>query len=493
MFYNSEKYILNTRYKLNNDRNRALLISNTDNGTDFTFLHPVHAILLSFFTGDKTYEQVTVEIEKDLGIARDALDGILVPFLENARPVNLRYDNVCFKIPARVVVLNRKNQQRCDLNKEDFLINPPFDFSTIRLNIPRSILFVINTNCYTNCTYCYADRKTKYVPLSTERILDIIDEAKQIGVNIFDVSGGEFLLHNDWNIILRKMHENGFNPFISTKVPIAENIINELLELGVKKIQISLDSLDAQLQSRNLGCKASYILQLVESIRILNEKGIEIHIKSTLTKETCTISNITSLLNYINSISKITSFSFTAVGYSHYLPEEHFCDIKPSLSQLREVQHFIRVHKRKNLIIGWDFRGVHYKDEYKNKSEFDKRNLCTGNLTSFVLLPDGKVTICEELYWNKHFIIGDLANESIMDAWNSPAAMSLSKLRKDIISSESACKFCSDFDVCRNKLGVCWKNIIAYYGKDKWDFPDPTCPQSTLIDKSIECLSYDEV
>lgn len=492
MYYN-EKYILNTKYKLNNDKNRALLISNTDNGTDFTFLHPVHAILLSFFTGDKTYNQVTLEMEKDLGIPRETLDGVLTPFLENAKPLNLKYDNVYFKIPARVIVLNRKNQQRYDLNKEDFLIKPPFDFSTIRLNIPRSILFVINTNCYTNCTYCYADRKTKYVPLSTGRILDIIDEAKQIGVNIFDISGGEFLLHKDWKIILKKMHGNGFYPFISTKVPITENIINDLLELGTKKIQISLDSLDTQLQSRNLGCKASYIPQLLESIRILNEKGIEIHIKSTLTKETCTVSNITPLLDYINSINSIKSFSFTAVGFSHYLPKKHFGDIKPSLKQLREVQHFIRMHKREGLMIDWDFRGVHYKDEYKNKSEFDKRSLCTGNLTSFVLLPDGKVTICEELYWDKHFIIGDLTNESIMDTWNSPIAMSLSRLRQEIISSESACKLCSDFDACRNKLGVCWKNIIAYYGKDKWDFPDPTCPQSTLINESIECLSYDEV
>lgn len=493
MLYNSEKYILNTKYKLNNDKNRALLISNTDNGTDFTFLHPVHAILLSFFTGDKTYDQVAMEIEKELGIAKDTLKGILTPFLENAKPVNLKYDNVCFKIPARVVVLNRKKEQRSDLNKEDFLINPPFDFSTIRLNIPRSILFVINTNCYTNCTYCYADRKTKYLPLSTERILDIIDEAKQLGVNIVDISGGEFLLHKDWNILLRKMHENGFYPFISTKVPITESTINELLELGVKKIQLSLDSLDTQLQSRNLGCKKSYISQLLESIGLLNEKGMEIHIKSTLTKETCTISNIAPLLDYINSIHQIKSFSFTAIGYSHYLPKEHFCNIKPSLSQLREVQQFIRAHKRKGLIIGLDFRGVHYKDEYKNKSEFDKRTLCTGNLTSFVLLPDGKVTICEELYWNKRFIIGDLVNASIMDAWNSPAAISLCNLSKELISSESACKFCSDFDLCRNKLGVCWKHIIAYYGEDKWDFPDPTCPQSTLIDKSIECLSYDEV
>ena len=27
------------------------------------------------------------------------------------------------------------------------------------------------------------------------------------------------------------------------------------------------------------------------------------------------------------------------------------------------------------------------------------------------ILPDGKVTICEELYWNEHFIIGDVTKQ----------------------------------------------------------------------------------
>lgn len=31
------------------------------------------------------------------------------------------------------------------------------------------------------------------------------------------------------------------------------------------------------------------------------------------------------------------------------------------------------------------------------------------------ILPDGKVTICEQLYWNSHFIIGDVQRTNLKD------------------------------------------------------------------------------
>lgn len=493
MFDEDELYILNPKYKLFNDKNRILLISNTDNGAEFTFLHPVHALLLSYFTGNKPYGPLSREIEDELGIDPQSLQHTLSSFIETKEQVNIKYDNTYFTFPRRLIIHNRKKEVRNDLNREDYLINPPYDFSTLRLNTPRSILFVINTNCYTHCTYCYADRKTKYTPLSTERILSIIEEARTLGVNIFDISGGEFLLHPDWEIIIKKLHECGYRPFLSTKVPLSEKTIDKLIETGVKKIQVSLDSLDVSLQSKNIGCNDSYVPQIIKSIGILNKKNMEIHIKSTFTRESCTIPNLTQLLDFINSQEHIKSYSFTAIGFSHYLPRDHFRSIKPSLKQLREAQDFIKKYRRKNLIVDWDFRGVHYKNEYKNQAEFNGRNLCTGNITSFVLLPDGQVTICEELYWNKNFIIGNLAHQSIEEVWNSSKALSLFHLKKEAITPQSACKTCMDFEKCRHKLGVCWKNVLAYHGEDKWDYPDPTCPRSPILNESIDYLAYEEV
>lgn len=492
MFDDEATYILNSKYRLLNDKNRILFMSDADNDVRFTFLHPVQAILLSYFTGEKTFGQIAVEIENELGIVRKDLEYFTASFIGN-KPGRLKYDNFYYKIPPHVLVKNRKNKVRKDMDRASFLINPPYDFSTIRLNTPRSMLFVINTVCQTDCTYCYADRKKIYSPLPTERILQIIEEAKAIGMTIFDISGGELFLHKDWEIILQKVISCGFSPFISTKIPLAGKTIDHLKQIGVKKLQVSLDSLDERLQADNLRCAKDYIANMKKCIMELISRGVEVHIKSTLTKYTCISNNISQLIEFINPLDGIKSFSITAIGYGSYMPAGHFETIRPSLAQLRQAQDSIREWKRKNLLVEWDFRGVHYASEYSNQTEFEKRDNCTGNIVGFVLLPDGKVTICEGLYWNANFIIGDLSCNSIMQMWNSPEALSLFELKKEKISSENPCIQCNELDICRRGIGVCRKDVIAYHGCDKWDYPDPKCPYTLLIKESLKMLSYENV
>lgn len=80
-----------------------------------------------------------------------------------------------------------------------------WQYIVVRLSIPKSILYVINTKCVTDCIYCYADKKTRYNLLPTNRILEIIDEAHNLGVIDFDISGGELFLHKDWDAIVKNV------------------------------------------------------------------------------------------------------------------------------------------------------------------------------------------------------------------------------------------------------------------------------------------------
>ena len=60
------------------------------------------------------------------------------------------------------------------------------------------------------------------------------------------------------------------------------------------------------------------------------------------------------------------------------------------------------------------------------------------------VLPDGKVTICEELYWHPKFIVGNILEQSLNDIWNSEAALNLYYLNQSKISDESPCKTCKN-------------------------------------------------
>lgn len=106
---------------------------------------------------------------------------------------------------------------------------------------------------------------------------------------------------------------------------------------------------------------------------------------------------------------------------------------------------------------------------------------CSANYSHMVILPDGKVTICEQLYWNPKFLIGDLLKNSIEDVWNSPKAINLAFPKKEHFSDKSICKGCDIFQECMSFPNRCIADVLKGYGDDNSDFPDPRCNKAPKI------------
>ena len=126
---------------------------------------------------------------------------------------------------------------------------------------PQTLLFMVTNKCVTNCKYCYADRHTQYVPLTTNEILNIIDEASSLKMSYIDIIGGELFCRKDWNIILKKLVEANLMPnYISTKVPLTEEKIKLLHDTGYNNVvQISLDSLNDYILQKIIGTSIGYV------------------------------------------------------------------------------------------------------------------------------------------------------------------------------------------------------------------------------------------
>lgn len=107
---------------------------------------------------------------------------------------------------------------------------------------------------------------------------------------------------------------------------------------------------------------------------------------------------------------------------------------------------------------------------------FFSRSFCSGLFSSLYILPDGKVTMCEQLYWNKDFIIGDVLSQSLEEIWNSEKANSLFFIKQEAIPEESLCHSCQYFNECRSIRQICYREVIRSNGSSKWYYPDPSCP-----------------
>lgn len=445
----------------------------------------MHAMMLSFFKGDKLLGENVKDISELFGIKYDDAMALVSHFINNEKEIHIKYDNTIFAFPERMIIENEQSSYREDIDIENFFIDPPYDFKTTRSYKPKDAVLVINTHCATDCIYCYANKNHVFMPLATERILGIIDEAKAIGMNSFDVSGGELLLHKDWNVILKHLVDNGFDPYISTKVPLDERMVEKLSLTGIKQIQVSLDTLDTEKTRQNLNVGNGYVDKIKKSLKLLDSSGIDLIIKGTLTRYTLTEENLHETLDFITSLKHVKRYIISTIGYMHFKPNVLFSKLHPTLTQIETAKEYVK--KMSELVpfeMYLDNQSL-LRKQMCNQSEFNDRSTCSANVNGFVILPDGKVTICEELYWNPQFIIGDLKTQTIMELWSSEKAWNLWNLQQSIFPKESACSICEKFDECRHGAGVCWKMVIGAYGKENAFYPDPRCPHAPEIKNNI--------
>lgn len=495
-----DTYIINPFYTLRSDIHRAI-ITNTK-GTDTSYneedivtsfcwiLHPVIAAIFTYFDGSSNLYDTVTAISEDFDLDSQLVNDIVYPVIQNKNNIllhNTINDNICSTIPKNFIVRKKENDLLRNFDVNDFIIpQREWDLNSKRLYIPSSLTFMLNNKCVTDCVYCYADKKTKVAKLlDFERVKSIVEEAVNIGIVDFAISGGEVFLYPYWKDLLALLYSQGFNPYISTKIPLTENDIVAAKNIGLKRLQVSFDSDDTNELMQILNVKADYHERMLKTLDLLCMYDIEVVIKSVISKYNCSIHSMTLLLERLSKYDNIKHISVAPAEASLY---KKFDTYNVKESKMDEVLNFVRnYHINKDLKVQDYTTGesVNSNDiEYK-RNLYYQRAQCTANFSALYILPDGKVGICEELYWHPDFILGDLNDQSIIDVWNSKKANELYNYSKDIFPDNSPCKECPEFDICRKIKGVCWKMVYHAYGKDDIFYkPDPRCPYA-LKNKNI--------
>ena len=291
-----KQIVLNPQYKLRNDIDRSLLFS--DNGM-MTLIHPLQAMILSFFDKPDFLDNTIQKASYYLGISRKNVEDFVKPLIMNQKKTWVGESNNTTQLPEDLIVEVPIDYLERGYNFRDFMIDKKVNLKDLRLKKPLEFLFVVNTQCYADCIYCYADRGKKMdLQIPLERVFEIFEESKQLEINNIDFSGGDFFLCKDWDLILKSAIDNGFNPKPSTKIPITDSIINRLKEIGAKSIQFSIDSINQSILTKLLSVPNDYWTRIYCSIRKTNEAGIHFRVNSLITNYDCDYDGICNLVDY---------------------------------------------------------------------------------------------------------------------------------------------------------------------------------------------------
>ncbi|GHT53608.1 hypothetical protein FACS189451_10750 [Bacteroidia bacterium] len=452
-------------------------------------IHPVYAMIFSFLSKPVMFSDLTKELSYFLGLPEEEVEILIKPFINNNEIVVTKYGGAANYFPRNIIVEEEKlfgnavhympqqfAYKEIDLNQERFYV------------APGSILFMVNNHCFTDCVYCYANKSVKATPLPFEKIKDIILQAKKLEIPVFTIVGGEIFLYKRWKELLDFLVDNDLKEsLISTKVPLTEREIIAFKSYGIP-LQISLDSIQSDILQQVLNVKSDYAGKMIQTITNLDNYGVEFQVATVLTTYNETIDNLNRLHDFLGKFKNLRRWEIR-IGFKSLYSRGDFDRMKLSKNSINTINQWVEnIKKTTSVNILWSTgEGEKYfKTEGGSRKFAGSR--CSANYSNMVILPDGKVTICEQLYWNPRFIIGDVSKQSIEEVWNSPRSLELAFPKREHFRDESVCKKCGIFDECLSFPNKCYADVLKGYGDKNWDYPDPRCAKAPLFMNELQTV-----
>ena len=312
--------------------------------------HPLIAYLFSFFDGSRSLKDSIALLSEHSGISLEDLKSAVEPFIMNKESMVFsmcNYNN-SFALPRNFLTFVEPGIKKRELldGIDIVSMSKKFDASSRRLMVPNEIMLMLNNTCFTNCIYCYADRTHGIeCMLPFHRIVSLIEEAKKLKIRSVEITGGDLFTYPHWSEIIQLLITNNYHPLISTKVALNEESIIKLKNLGVKKIQISLDTLDKSLLTKILGVKSKYLEQLILTFNNLEKIQIPFRIKTVITKYNQEVDHIKKLIEFASRYKYIDEVLISPGTFSLHKPFDSYAASKKSSRTLEisSIQYMINI------------------------------------------------------------------------------------------------------------------------------------------------------
>lgn len=466
--------LLSPEVKLRPDGGRAILFTvnpGDSRDTAFCFLFPQQAVILSLFDGKRDLaavsEAVAYMFDLDIQAASQQVDALLAVQVNNEQTIGSLLMDASAIEPEQVRVYDPKT----------FIIPAQkIDMENTRCRSPYTMLVLPTMRCVTNCKYCYADRESFHGKQEFDLTMyrRLLKEAGDCGIETIEISGGDFFCREDAFDIIESTLSAGMYLNIPTKYPLSRSQVQRLAATGLSTIQISIDSLDPEIIDRLMGV-AGYGGKILQTLNFLGEAGIKVRTNTVLTP--VNVREAISLARYLAEKPYVFMSNFTCYGRSLYRHDDSlFCSPEDVAIFEEEFSQLQEQYPGKVTFSGGN-DNPYAGEEAVRAKKFWERAYCTANRRGIVVLPDGKVTICEELYGHEHFIIGDLTEQTLLEVWNSPKALKLAYPDQAEVT-DGPCGDCPDFRRCHEGLGRCFREALKAYGYDRHYAPDPRCPRA---------------
>jgi len=326
---------------------------------------------------------------------------------------------------------------------------------TERLAINKKILWILDTRCNLNCPHCYVHSREWQKKLTRERGLKLIEEARELGIEEIDFSGGEALLIPETIDYLKKARELGLRVSLNSNGLLFNNDNLKLLKELEVYLYLSIDGATKEAYERIRGI-GNYDL-LLSKLKLLEQYGLKF-----------------SLLFTLSSINQAEAKKM--VSFAQKIGAEALCLIPviPS-GQARKTGIWIDSSLVIKAIgeISEEAEKLNYKVVVLDCPYLKilplSRNLVIEPCPSFEIIdlsPAGDILMCDVLDIPLSEIRSKSLKKALKEIINHPLYQTLQERAK-------VCQECPESDFCR---AGCYARSYLCLGDIKQ--PDPFCPHA---------------
>lgn len=239
---------------------------------DLRLLTPSTAIVLSLFDGDRSIEEIKNITNQLFEISPEEKGEHFEKFLEGWSPF------LCEVTPANKHLIKKYDP------KEFIIQSSQVDLTDYRSAAPITLAYSPTYSCSRNCIYCYAENEfsPSQAEMPLEKIKELIEEMHRLEVIVVSIGGGDPFTREDFVDILQLLISVNITPIVSTKEYLSESTARRLRDIGLKTIQLSIDSPVPEMADFLTGSKG-YFSQITKTMDGLLKNNIKVTTNSVIT------------------------------------------------------------------------------------------------------------------------------------------------------------------------------------------------------------------
>ena len=382
--------------------------------------------------------------------------------------------------PYLINLLNRNFIEECqkgDHPSEWSLLHEYDNYYFPRMNL------MITGKCNLNCLHCFnaKDNAPLNTQLSYEEIINILDQAKDIGVLTFTLTGGEPLVHPRFLDIVRAIYERDMFVFeLNTNgLLINQEMLDEFKRLGCNPlIKISFDGVGYHNIIRQHPKAEDMTLK---AIKLCIDNGFRVKAQVQVNRKNVDVMMPTAhLLNDMGVYEMRIIRTTEAPRWEKNSPQSTLAIEEYYERMLSFAKEYI--HSDMHMIIDiWQFLRLYPTHKMYSlvpiacdKDEFNIRiPMCKGNRGMIAVSSSGEVVPCLQMsgYFIEHGIsLGNLFKTPLKELVKESdyLALAMAPLFKQIVENDK-CANCKYYKACNGgcpALGLLYSKDVNFYHED---------------------------